>query len=127
MKMSEHSDCPLFAEAIIRFQAFLRECGWPTEIAWVRTLGDRDITVESVEAECDYEAARRRGFGVCLDGLRIENGMTVAQVMSPRDADEAERGMYPSNGSLKLSVALLDNGLRKSLGLFRLFRVFRVW
>jgi hypothetical protein len=54
-----------------------------------------------------FESARRRGLGVCLYAIRVRAGSTLAVVEYPSDSDEAERLMYPSNGGLKFSAAVL--------------------
>lgn len=106
-----------FLEASNRFREFLAAEGWPTTITWVpassvfRTTG-RPIAIEStgpsheVEAAHGYDTARHRGLGVCLDAICTINGTTCATVLWPADAREAELSMYPSNGGLKMSVAV---------------------
>jgi hypothetical protein len=97
--------CPSFEEVTRRFQNFLRENGWPTEIVWVKT--DENLErLASAEAKREFEFARQRGLGVCLCALRVTGGSSLAVVEYPRDSDEAERLMYPSDGGLKLSVAV---------------------
>jgi hypothetical protein len=76
-----------------------------------RTAG-RPIAIRStessheVEAANGYEVARHRGLGVCFDAICTINGTTCATVLWPADAREAELSMYPSNGGLKMSVAV---------------------
>jgi hypothetical protein len=70
---------------------------------------DRLERLQPHEAKRDYEFARHAGLGVSLEGLVAVRGSTFAVVRYPRDAEEAERLMYPSDGGLKLSViATLD-------------------
>lgn len=97
--------CPPFEVATKRFQAFLLQNGWPTGIVWVRNTDQREQLPPS-EAEREYDFARHQGLGVCLDAIHVVRGATVALVMYPNDADEAERLMYPADGGLKLSVAV---------------------
>jgi hypothetical protein len=54
----------------------------------------------------EYNIARHRGLGVCFDAICTINGATCATVLSPADAREAELSMYPSDGGLKMSVAI---------------------
>ena len=75
------------------------------EIAWVMSAEHLE-PLRLSEAEREYEFARHQGLGVCLDGVRVVRGATIAAVIYPCDADEAERLMYPSDGGLKLSVAV---------------------
>jgi hypothetical protein len=97
--------CPPFEEATKRFQAFLFQNGWPTEIVWVRNTDQRE-QLRASEAEGEYDFARRQGLGVCLDAIRIVQDSTIALVTYPNNADEAERLMYPADGGLKLSVVV---------------------
>lgn len=100
--------CPPFEEAIRRFQKFLLENGWPTEIVWVKA--DEHLEpLPSAEVTHEFEFARHRGLGVGLYAIRVMGGSTLAVVEYPRDSDEAERLMYPSDGGLKLSVAATGN------------------
>ena len=97
--------CPPFEEATRRFQKFLSENGWPPAIVWVRA--DEHLEpLPSAEATREFESARHRGLGVCLYAIRVTGGSTFATVEYPRDSDEAERLMYPSDGGLKLTVAV---------------------
>ena len=82
------------------------ESGWPIEIVWMKSpeLAER---LQPGECKSEYEFARRQGLGVCLHATRvIEGSTTLAVVEYPHDPDEAERLMYPSDGGLKLSLAL---------------------
>lgn len=97
--------CPPFEEATRRLQAFLSENGWPTDIVWLKS-GDSAERLQSGEAKRKYEFARWQGLGVCLEAVRLIGSSTFAVVLYPRDSEEAERLMYPPNGSLKLSVAI---------------------
>lgn len=106
-----------FPEASNRFRAFLAAEGWPTAITWVpasmviRTVGE-PMPIESIEpnhelqAANEYNGAKHRGLGVWLDAVCTVNGTTCARVLSPADAREAELSMYPSDGGLKMSVAI---------------------
>ena len=97
--------CPPFEEATKRFQSFLAQNGWPTEILWVSNT-DQAEQLPASEAEHEYDFARHQGLGVCLDAIRVVRGSTIAWVTYPDDPDEAERLMYPADGGLKLSVAV---------------------
>jgi hypothetical protein len=99
-------DCPPFEEATRRFQKFLSENGWPTDIVWV-TTNEHLEPIPSAEVTRAFESARRRGLGVCLYAIRVRAGSTLAVMEYPSDSDEAERLMYPSDGGLKLSAAAL--------------------
>jgi hypothetical protein len=76
-----------------------------------RTAG-RPIAIEAVEpshevlAANEYDIARRRGLGVCFVAICTIGGNTCATVLWPADAREAELSMYPSDGGLKMSVAI---------------------
>ena len=72
------------------------------DCVWVRSAAHHDP--QPAEAEREYEIARQRGLGVCLEAIRVSGGATVAVVLHPHDDDEAERLMYPSDGELKLSM-----------------------
>jgi hypothetical protein len=111
------SDDLTFHEAANQFRAFLAAEGWPTAITWVpaskvvRAAG-QPITIESIEAAHevqaakDYDAARHRGLGVCFDAVCAIGETTCATVLWPVDPREAELLMYPSDGGLKMSVAV---------------------
>ena len=103
--MSADRGCPSFKEATNRFRTFLFENGWPTEIVWVKRAERLDERLQPDQAHREYEFARQQGFGVCLYAVRAVGGSSFAVVEYPRDSDEAERLMYPSDGTLKLSVA----------------------
>lgn len=106
--------CPAFGEATSQFRKFLLETGWPQKILWVRgdvirSPGQPVVVVnqcEISEAEREFEVGRHKGRGVLLDALCTFQGGTCATVSYPSDSDEAERLMYPSNGGLKMSVAV---------------------
>ena len=103
--MAGTSECPSFDEATRRFQEFLSGNDWPTQIVWVSA----DQHVESLQvaqARLEFDFARNRGLGVCLRAIRVTGGSTIAAVEYPRDDDEAERLMYPSDGGLKLSLVM---------------------
>ena len=97
--------CPPFEEATRRFQKFLSENGWPPDVVWVKT-NEQLEPLPSAEVTRAFESARHRGLGVCLYAIRVRAGCTFAVVEYPRDSDEAERLMYPSDGGLKLSLAV---------------------
>jgi len=97
-------ECPAFEEATNRFKAFLLQNGWPTDIVWVKSTEHLD-RIQLSEARREYEFARHQGLGVCLHAIRVARGSAVAVVEYPRDSDESERLMYPSDGGLKLTVA----------------------
>jgi hypothetical protein len=111
------SDALPFRDAVARFQAFLFDQGWPTAIVWVPTWTiDRrpgpSTAIESIHAgheahaANEYHATRDRGLGVCLDAVCTIGDTTYATVLWPADARAAELLMYPSDGGLKLSVAV---------------------
>src|SRR5262245_32214621 len=99
--------CPPFEEASRRFQKFLLDNAWPTEIVWVKTEAHL-ASLPADEVIRHFEFARHQGLGVCLCAIRVTENSTVAVIEYPRDSDEAERLMYPSDGGLKLSVVLTD-------------------
>jgi len=108
--LSASGECPGFEEAANRFKAFLLENGWPTEIVWVRSP-EHPERLQPSEVKREYEFGRHQGLGVCLYAIRVVGGSAFAVVEYPRDSDEAERLMYPSDGGLKLSVAVTgDDG-----------------
>jgi hypothetical protein len=107
-----------FDQAVSRFRAFLSAEGWPTTIRWVeaadvgRSGQDRIFIApfrdnHEEQAEKEYEVARNRRLGVCFDAVCTVGDATCAIVLSPADALDAELQMYPSDGGLKLSVAML--------------------
>lgn len=112
-----------FNQAVSRFRAFLTAEGWPTTIRWVRPA---DVTQKRQgriliaglrddhegQAEKEYDAACHRRLGVCFDAVGTIGGTTCAIVLSPADALDAELQMYPSDGGLKLSVAMLRSESR---------------
>ena len=111
------SDVLPFRDAVARFRAFLLDQGWPMAIAWVPTWKillrpGPSTAIESVHAAHDaqaateYDAARDRGLGVCFDAVCTIGDTTYATVLWPADARDAELMMYPSDGGLKLSVAV---------------------
>ena len=111
------SDAVSFRDAVAQFQAFLSDQGWPTAIAWVSTWtiarsADRTPVIESIntshetDAASEYDAARDRGLGVCFDAICTIGDTTYATVLWPADARDAELLLYPSDGGLKLSVAV---------------------
>jgi hypothetical protein len=56
--------------------------------------------------ETDMTWGGEPAWGVMLDAHCTIGPLTCASVGFPSDQDEAERLMYPSDGSLKLSVAV---------------------
>src|SRR5689334_25376660 len=100
----EPTSCPPFGEATRRFQKFLSENGWPSEIVWVRT--EEDLELPSAAVTREFERARQRGVGVCLYAIRQTGSSTLAVVEYPCDSDEGERLMYPSDGGLMGSVCV---------------------
>jgi hypothetical protein len=114
---------PPFDQAVNSFQEFLESVGWPTEIVWARASDLawqegvlRVRTTNVTEARRHYEVGRQVGLGVLLDAKCILAGLTCASVEYPIDEDEAERLMYPSDGSLKLGVPVRrTEGLRVEL------------
>jgi hypothetical protein len=104
---------PPFDQAVGTFQDFLEAQGWPTEIVWARPwdIGWKSgaLTVrtsETLDARNRYDLGRRAGLGVMLEAHCTIGSLTCASVGFPRDEGEAERLMYPSDGSLKLGVAV---------------------
>jgi hypothetical protein len=72
---------------------------------WVKSTERLDERLQPDQAHREYEFARQQGLGVCLYAVRGIGGSSFALVEYPRDSDEAERLMYPSDGGLKLSMA----------------------
>ena len=104
--------CPSFDQAVSSFQQFLKLQGWPTEIVWARPAdfvwqsGVLSVrTTDVIDAKTEYETGRQAGLGVLLDARCTLAGFTCASVRYPKDEDEAQRHMYPSDG-LKLTVAV---------------------
>jgi hypothetical protein len=106
--------CPIFEDAMARFRAFLSEQGWPTELVWVRPAdGGRGSPSKHSWRKCpeayarkEYNEARAKGLGVCLDAVCIVGSTTCATILYPADERDAELLMFPSDGGLKLSVAV---------------------
>jgi hypothetical protein len=116
--MRQPSPCPPFVDAVRRFEEFLEGQGWPPTIRWVaeedleRSPG-RPIAVALVEGEDReaeargrYEIGQERRLGVLLHAICTLGGASCAVVSFPEDERESERLMFPSDGSLKLSVAV---------------------
>jgi hypothetical protein len=108
-----------FDEAFTRFQAFLFNEGWPTEIVWV---DGRQRRIQASKASGEFDAARLRRLGVCLHALRVVRGSTLAALAYPSDAVDAEYLMYPADGGVKLSLAVAEAPVRaRWLKIFRRF------
>lgn len=104
---------PPFDQAVSRFKQFLESQGWPTEIVWARqndvVWQGESLTVrtcEAIDAKVDYDLGQRAGLGVLLEARCTLGNLTSACVCYPQDEREAELLLYPSDGSLKLSVAV---------------------
>lgn len=116
--MAESHLCPEFAAAVEQFESFLRSQGWPSAIQWFEaedvtklagpsvSLASRGKDYSAAQAEATYERARNRGLGVSMEAVCTSDGRTCAIIAAPKDNEEAERLMYPENGSLKLCVAV---------------------
>ena len=116
--MTDEFQCPAFEEAVVRFQQFLRGQGWPEAILWlnaaciVRQPGQPPLVGHHGsgdgyrEAEGRYERGRSKKLGVLLEAVCTLAGRSCATVCAPSEAAEAEYLMYPSDGGLKLSVAV---------------------
>ena len=106
-----------FDQAVSRFRAFLSVEGWPTTIRWVEAAdvarsGQGRVFIARFrdnhegQAAKEYEIARHSRLGICFDAVCTVGQTTCAMVLSPADALDAELQMYPSDGGLKLSVAM---------------------
>jgi hypothetical protein len=116
--MSDEVTAPSFDEAAQSFRTFLVAQGWPGHIVWIRDgdvirrAGDPVTICRSEQADGEkgaqrkYEIGRRRGLGVLLEAICTLGDATCAIVAYPVDEREAELLMYPSDGGLKLSVAV---------------------
>ena len=116
--MSDEVTAPSFDEAARASARFL----WPrvgrVQIVWIRDgdvirrAGDPVTICRSEQAdgglvaERKYEIVRRRGLGVLLEAICTLGDATCAIVSYPVDEREAELLMFPSDGGLKLSVAV---------------------
>jgi hypothetical protein len=111
-------NCPDFEEACQRFRAFLLSQGWPERILWIRA-GDIDRTSSegitvfasadgdgSADARLAHEEGWRRALGVLFHGICVIGDATCATVAYPANPLDAELKMYPSEGGLKMSVAV---------------------
>jgi len=116
--MTVQQGSPSFGEAVLRFQDFLRGQQWPEQIRWFRVddfgrvPGNPIVILRTPDGDgrgdamTAYEHGRRANLGVSLEAVCTLDGATCAIVGCPADEREAEVLMYPSDGSLKLSVAL---------------------
>src|SRR5215468_9662886 len=105
-----------FDQSVSRFRALLSAERWPNTIRWLSAadvVRSDDGTIfirfrdnHEALAEKEYESACHRRLGVCFDAVCTVGEMTCAMVLSPVDALDAELQMYPSDGGLKLSVAV---------------------
>jgi hypothetical protein len=116
--MTDDLRCPTFTEAVAQFRTFLRGQGWPDQIKWidasdvVRQAGRPPVVDDHAngdgdrKAEVRYDLGRNKRLGVLLEGVCTLSGRSCAIICSPSDAVEAEYLMYPSDGGIKLSVAV---------------------
>lgn len=104
-------------EASQRFSRFLRENGYPEQVAWVEQtdlVWDRHQLCACVrkrptqiawDRACQrYAEGIRNGLGVELHAFSEVAGTAIAAVIVPKDEDAAQRRLMPRSG-LKLSAA----------------------
>ena len=114
----EKSSAPPFVDALRSFEQFLEAQGWPTRIRWivekdlVRSPGrpvnvmDGNDEARRADAQRCYEVGRGRCLGVLMDAVCTLGDVTCAVISYPTDDREAELLMFPSDGGLKMSVAV---------------------
>ncbi len=104
-----------FDDAVGNYVEFLGNCGCPQNLMWVTpkdvlfTGGSRiyirtsDAEGNAAAARKEYEAGIASTLGVEFHTLCVLNDATCCYVWYPRDQNEAQRMMMPSDGSLKMS------------------------
>ena len=109
-------DKPSFAAAVAGFQEFLVKCGNSEKIAWlmpddVLVSGERCVYVRSPvpignEASVRelYDEGMARGHGVLMSTICELESSTGCYVWYPRNEEECPQGIWPADGSLKMSV-----------------------
>ena len=104
---------PPFDDAVSSFEAFLRECGVPSDIRWVAFpdvafvgarlyVRSQPQEVAFAAASTKYERAISRQLGVRLSALGRAGMLTFCYVYRPSSRIEAEYHNMPDG--LKLSV-----------------------
>jgi hypothetical protein len=109
-------DKPSFAVAVARFQEFLGKCGYSERIAWlmpddVLVSGERFVYVRfpvptgnEASVRDLYDEGIARGHGVLMSTICELEGSTGCYVWYPKNEEEQPQGMWPRDGSPKMSA-----------------------
>jgi hypothetical protein len=105
-----------FGAAVARFQQFLRVNNYSGEILWVTpedvlTTGKRFVyvrvpipAVNEVKARRTYEEGVEEGRGLLMSTVCRMNASTYCCIWFPKSVQEVPQGIWPHDGSLKLSA-----------------------
>jgi hypothetical protein len=105
-----------FGTAVARFQQFLKANNFSERIVWVMpedvlTTGKRYIyvrvpipAVNEVKARRLYEKGVTQGRGLLMSTVCKMNASTYCYIWFPKSAEEVPLGIWPHDGSLKLSA-----------------------
>ncbi len=105
-----------FDAAVARFQQFLRANNYSGEILWVMPedvlmTGRRFIyvrvpipAINESKARRMYEEGVAEGRGLLMSTVCRMNASTYCSIWFPRSVEEVPQGIWPHDGSLKLSA-----------------------
>ena len=108
---------PTFETAVGQFQKLLRKCDFADRILWlmpenILVSGKRFVYVKFPLPGDNEERTRQRydegiaqGRGVLITTLCEMAGSTCCLVWFPKDANEKPQGIWPQDGSVKMSAS----------------------
>jgi hypothetical protein len=112
-----------FGAAVARFQQFLRANNYSGNLVWVMpedvlTTGKRFIcirlpipAINEMKARRMYEEGVAAGRGLVMSTVCQMNVSTYCYVWFPKSVEEVPQGIWPHDGSLKLSAKDKSSGL----------------
>lgn len=105
-----------FDAAVARFQQFLRANNFSEEILWVMPedvlmTGERFIyirvpipAINELKARRVYEEGVAAGRGLLMSTVCRMNASTCCNIWFPKSVEEVPKGIWPHDGTLKLSA-----------------------
>jgi len=112
-----------FGAAVGRFQQFLRANNYSGNLVWVMpeevlTTGKRFIyvrvpipAINEMKARRMYEEGVAAGRGLVMSTVCQMNASTCCYIWFPKSVEEVPQGIWPHDGSLKLSAKDKSSGL----------------
>jgi len=112
-----------FGAAVARFQQFLRTNNYSGNLVWVMpedvlTTGKRFIyvrvpipAINEMKARRMYEEGVAAGRGLLMSTVCQMHASTYCYIWFPKSVEEVPQGIWPHDGSLKLSAKDKSSGL----------------